>query len=126
MAAHALHHLVVFDQHTGIPLYLGRSRRTASPGQRIVLHARDRGCSYPGCGIPGYLTEAHHIDDWIPDGPTNIDNLTFACKPHHRLVTNHGWTTTKDRLGRTVWHPPPQLELPGGTNDTHHPERYLE
>ena len=42
LASHACHYLVVFDKHSAVPLYLGRSRRTASAGQRIVLHARAR------------------------------------------------------------------------------------
>ena len=45
MASHAWHYLAVFDQHSGRPLYLGRSKRIASPDQRIVLHSTDRGCS---------------------------------------------------------------------------------
>nr|WP_237743212.1 HNH endonuclease signature motif containing protein [Mycobacteroides abscessus] len=42
--------------------------------------------------MPGYLCQAHHITEWAHDGPTDIDNLTFACTPRHRLL-NHGWTT---------------------------------
>ncbi|MGB8402795.1 MAG: 13E12 repeat family protein, partial [Mycobacterium sp.] len=47
MASNAYCYLAVFDHHTNIPLYLGRTRRTASPGQRIMLFARDRGCTRP-------------------------------------------------------------------------------
>ena len=50
----AHHYLVVFDDHTERPLYLGRAKRLASAGQRIVLYARDRGCTFPGCTVPGY------------------------------------------------------------------------
>ena len=46
LASHAYHHLVIFDRHTEIPLYLGRTRRTASAGQRIVLHACPWGASF--------------------------------------------------------------------------------
>jgi len=126
MATHANHYLAIFDGAKEIPLWLGRTRRTASPGQRIVLHAHDRGCTFPGCDLPGYLCQAHHVEDWDPHGLTNIDNLTFACPAHHRLVTPGGWATRKDAFGRTEWIPPPQLEIPGGINNTHHPERYLE
>ena len=49
LASHAYHYLSVFDKHTGRALYLGRTRRIASPDQRIVLLARDRGCTRPGC-----------------------------------------------------------------------------
>jgi hypothetical protein len=40
LASHAHHYLSVFDKHTGEPLYPVRARRAASPGQRIVLHAK--------------------------------------------------------------------------------------
>ena len=43
LASHAFHYLVVYDKHTRVPLYLGRTRRLASPGQRIVLHTGNRG-----------------------------------------------------------------------------------
>ncbi len=113
MAAHAHHCLTIFDDD-GRPLYLGRSKRIASPDQRIVLHAKDRGCTHPGCHVPGYLCQVHHINEWAHGGPTNIDNLTFACAPHHRLL-NHGWTTRKHTDGTTEWIPPPQLDFTGVT-----------
>ncbi len=127
MATHAHHYLVVFDGATELPLWLGRTRRTASPGQRIVLHATDRGCSFPGCDMPGYLTQVHHATcDWANGGLTNIDDLTFACPAHHKLVTNNDWTTRKNTYGHTEWTPPPQLQLPHNINHYHHPERYLQ
>ncbi len=126
MAAHAYHYLAVFDRHSQCPLYLGRTRRTASPSQRIMLHATDRGCSHPGCTVPGYLCEVDHITDWAAQGgPTDIDNLTFQCGPHHKLKTHGSWTVRKRKDGRTEWIPPPQLQLPGGINDYHHPEHLL-
>lgn len=127
MATHANHYLLLLDGATELPLWLGRTRRTASPGQRIVLHALERGCSFPGCDMPGYLTEVHHATrDWANGGLTNIDDLTFACPCHHKLVTTGGWTTRKNTYNHTEWIPPPQLELPTTTNDYHHPERYLK
>ncbi len=122
MAAHAHHCLTIFDDD-GRPLYLGRSKRIATADQRIVLHAQDRGCTHPGCHIPGYLCQVHHINEWAQGGPTNIDNLTFACAPHHRLL-NHGWTTRKHTDGTTEWIPPPDLDLGDSiTNSHHHPGR---
>ncbi len=52
MASHAFHYLAVFDNHSEVPLYLRRARRTASAGQRVVLYARDRGGTFPGCTAP--------------------------------------------------------------------------
>ncbi len=107
MASHAHHYLSIVDDD-GRPLYLGRAKRIASADQRIVLHAHDRGCTHPECSIPGYLCEVHHITEWAQGGPTDIDNLTFACRPHHRLL-GHGWNTRKRTDGTTEWIPPPQL-----------------
>ena len=125
MAGHAYHYLCIFDQHSQRPLYLGRSKRVASPDQRVVLHAKDRGCTAPGCTVPGYLCEVHHVQEWNTGGFTNIDNLTFACGPHHRLITPGGWTTRKHRDGNTQWLPPPNTRATGGTNTYHHPEKFL-
>ncbi len=125
MAAHAWHYLSIFDGITGRALYLGRTKRIATPDQRIVLHAKDRGCTAPGCHAPGYLSEVHHVEDWASGGKTDIDQLTFACKPHHHLL-DQGWTTRKLANGDTQWIPPPQLPLTGGTNTYHHPEKLLE
>jgi len=125
MASHAWHYLCVFDQYSTRPLYLGRSKRIASPDQRIVLHSVDRGCTAPGCDMPGYLCEVHHVDEWADGGLTNIDTLTFACAAHHRLIKPGGWKTRKLKNGSTQWLPPPHLPLPGGTNTYHHPEQML-
>ncbi|GAB36533.1 hypothetical protein GOOTI_226_00010, partial [Gordonia otitidis NBRC 100426] len=47
-------YLAVFAEHTSVPLYLGRSKRLASPGQRLALFAAEGGgvCSAPGCTQP--------------------------------------------------------------------------
>jgi hypothetical protein len=127
LAQHAHHYLAVFNRHTEIPLYLGRSRRIASAGQRIMLHAKDRGCTRPGCTVAGYHCQAHHATkDWVNGGHTNITELTLACPPDHRLLQESGWTTRKRTDGRTEWIPPPHLD--GGqtrVNDYHHPDNYL-
>ncbi len=111
--------------HTNRALYLGRSKRIASADQRIVLHAKERGCTAPGCDVPGYLTEVHHTDGWADGGLTNIDKLTFACSPDHARLSQ-GWKTRKRPDGTTEWIPPPRLGLPIRTNDFHHPERLLD
>lgn len=125
MGSHAWHYLAVFDKHSERPLYLGRTRRIASPDQRIVLYAKDRGCTHPGCDVPGYWCEAHHADEWATGGLTDADNLTFTCAPHHKLV-EMGWRTRKLPNGRTEWIPAPHLDRGARTNDYHHPERRLD
>jgi hypothetical protein len=125
LGSHAYHYLCVFETHTRRPLYLGRTKRIATGDQRLVLHALDRGCTAPGCNVPGYFTEVHHIDEWADGGNTDIDKLTLACKTDHGLIKPGGWQTRKRSNGSTEWIPPPHLPLRGGTNDFHHPERLL-
>ncbi|OZE08285.1 hypothetical protein CH249_18505 [Rhodococcus sp. 05-2255-3B1] len=133
MASHAHHYLTIFDDH-GRALYLGRSKRIASADQRIVLIARDRGCSFPSCTRPATWCQAHHVTDWNTGGYTDIDSLTFGCDMHHALVgTGPGkWATTKTGAGhrypgRTLWHPPAGMDPKrrGLINHAHHPEEVL-
>jgi hypothetical protein len=127
-ASLAHHYLVIYDKHTREPLYCGRAKRFATPGQRIVLHALDRGCTRPGCTVPGYWCQVHHVDGWAAaDGETNADKLTLACGPDNRAVEEQGWTTRKRKDGRTEWIPPPHLDNgQSRVNDYHHPEKYLK
>jgi Domain of unknown function (DUF222) len=107
LASQAHHYLVVYDKHTRQPLYCGRAKRFATPGQRIVLHALERGCTRPGCTAPGYWCQVHHLDGWVADdGQTNITDLTLACGPDNRLAEDGGWKTRKRHDGRTEWIPP--------------------
>jgi len=124
MATHAWHYLALFDGVDSRALWLGRTKRCASADQRIVLHGKERGCSAPGCDMPGYLVEVHHVDSWATGGLTNIDRLTFVCHEHHKLL-DKGWRTKKLANGDTQWIPPPKLGLAPDINDFHHPERYL-
>jgi hypothetical protein len=63
------------------PSFVFRPRSPHRLGsQRVVLYAKDRGCTAPGCDVPGYWTEVHHVDDWARGGRTDIDKLTLACK----------------------------------------------
>jgi hypothetical protein len=127
LASQSHHYLVIYDKHTQEPLYCGRAKRFATPGQRIVLHALERGCTRPGCTAQGYWCQVHHVDDWVAaDGETNITKLTLACGPDNRMVEEGGWTTRKRKDGRTEWIPPPHLDTgQSRVNDYHHPEKYL-
>lgn len=126
MASHSYLYLTVFDEKSGRPLWLGRSKRIATADQRVVLHDVDRGCSFPGCTVPAYGCQVHHANtDWADGGVTDIDDLTLACGPHNRLVKRGGWTTRKHRDGTVEWLPPPHLPLVGGVNSYHRADRLL-
>jgi hypothetical protein len=127
VATHARHYLALYTD-TGIPLYLGRSRRTASPGQRIMLLGKHHGCTMPGCTANGYRTQVHHANkDWKDGGQTNVEDLTLACGPDNRMVEDTGWTTrNRPEDGVTEWIPPPELDCgQSRVNTYHHPDRIL-
>lgn len=124
LAASTRPYLAIFDGATPLALY--HTNRLASPAQRLMLYATDRGCTHPGCDVPGYHCEVHHTIEYAHSGHTHIDELTFACGPHHRLVSPTGWHTHKNRRNTTEWHPPPHLDRQQPRINTfHHPEKLL-
>ena len=127
MASHAYHYLAIFENHTQVPLYLGRTRRCASPGQRIVLHSLHRGCTFPGCTEPGYRCQVHHAKrPWARGGQSNVDEEVLACQQHNLLVEKGGWTTRIRHDGKVEWIPPPHLDNgQARINFYHHPEWFL-
>jgi Domain of unknown function (DUF222) len=123
LAAHAHHYLAIFANGKALALY--HTKRLASPAQRLVLYAKDRGCSFPGCTVPGYLCEVHHCDPYATNPVTDINTLTFTCHPNHKLA-DQGWTAHKNTHGHTEWIPPPHLDRgQPRTNTFHHPEKLL-
>ncbi|OHU06794.1 HNH endonuclease signature motif containing protein [Mycobacterium syngnathidarum] len=127
LAAHAWHYLAVYDKHTNMPLYLGRTRRIATLAQRLVLFARERGCTRPGCTACGNKCQVHHAQqDFAQGGRTNVDELTLGCGPDQRLVGPGKWTTRINSRGQCEWIPPPLLDTgQARTNTYHHPQRYF-
>ena len=123
LASHAHHYLAIFDKGKALALY--HTKRLASPAQRIVLYAKDRGCSFPGCDVPGYLCEVHHCNPYATNPVTDVNDLTFGCGPNHQLA-EQGWTTRKNSHGHTEWIPPPHLDRgQPRVNTFHHPEKLL-
>jgi Domain of unknown function (DUF222) len=123
LGSHAHHYLAIFDKGKALALY--HTKRLASPAQRIVLYAKDRGCSFPGCDVPGYLCEAHHCNRYATNPVTDVNELTFGCGPNHKLA-EQGWTTRKNAHGDTEWIPPAHLDRgQSRVNTFHHPEKLL-
>ncbi len=84
-------------------LALGRTRN-ASDAQRLVLAARDGGCI--GCELTSEHTQAHHIDYFENDGPTDIPNLASLCEPCHQDLHNHNRKMHTPPNGRPQLQPP--------------------
>ena len=124
LAGHAHHYLAIFDKGKALALY--HTKRLASPAQRIVLYAKDRGCTFPGCPVPANLCETHHCNPYATNPVTDINDLALACHPNHQLA-EQGWTTRKNAHGDTEWIPPPHLDHgQPRTNTYHHPEKLLQ
>lgn len=87
---------------------VGRSKRTVSAPMRRALHARDRGCRWPGCDRSAKWSAAHHVVHWSKGGSTDLDNLVLLCSRHHWMVHEGGWqiVRTSTEGYKTV---PPQL-----------------
>ncbi|WP_082993017.1 13E12 repeat family protein, partial [Mycobacterium sp. 1245111.1] len=90
LASHAHHYLAIFDHGKALALY--HTKRLASPAQRIMLHARDRGCTFPSCDVSGYQCEVHHDDPYRTNPISDVNHMTLTCHPNHAM-TEQGWTT---------------------------------
>jgi hypothetical protein len=83
---------VMMLERDGLPLSVGRARRTVPPRLRRLVEARDETCCrWPGCARSRYL-QAHHRTHWAKGGETSVDNLVLLCWHHHRLVHEGGYT----------------------------------
>jgi len=124
LPANARHYLVIFDH--GKPLALYHTKRLASPGQRIVLYAKDRGCTAPGCDVKGYYSEVHHVLPYAQTHTTDINDLAFACGGHHP-PSRKGLDHPQKRPRRHRMDPPsPHLDRgQPRINTFHHPEKLL-
>jgi hypothetical protein len=90
LACDARVQLLLSDRRTN-RLYLGRTRRLATPAQIAALTVRDGNrCQFPGCTHTRHL-HAHHVRPWWAGGPTDLDNLVLVCSFHHRLIHDHGY-----------------------------------
>jgi len=85
--------------------------RTIPPALRRVLHHRDRGCRFPGCGVR--FGQGHHIRHWAQGGPTALSNLAVLCRRHHRAVHEEGYQLTRQPDGELEFRRPDGRILPG-------------
>ncbi len=87
---------VLVDPATSQPVDVGRTHRLVPVWLRKALHARDRGCRFPGCHTPAAWTDGHHLHHWADGGPTSLTNIVMLCRFHHVLVHEAGWTIEFD------------------------------
>jgi hypothetical protein len=68
----------VIEDEAGVPLSVGRKRRTIAGALKRALHRRDGACVYPGC-INRIFLEGHHIKHWADGGETSLENTALLC-----------------------------------------------
>lgn len=102
----------------GVPLDVGRSRRLATREQRRALAGIYTSCGMPGCSVRFERCRIHHLDPWLPSGPTDLDNLIPICSRHHHQVHEGGCTLTMtpDRV-ITLRSPDGTIQFHGNTRD---------
>lgn len=107
--------VVTLVEREGVPLSVGRKRRTIPPSIRRALASRDRCCRFPGCERTSFV-DAHHIEHWAHGGETSLENLIQLCRHHHRLVHEGGFSVR--RRGEEVVFRRPDgrvVEVPAGS-----------
>jgi hypothetical protein len=67
-------------------LDVGRVHRLAPPALRLAVALRDGGCAFPGCTMPMWHCDVHHITPWQLGGPTDLGNVVALCRSHHGLI----------------------------------------
>lgn len=100
---------IILDPH-GVPLSVGRTYRTVTPGIWTALVARDTGCVFPGCTQPAWMSFAHHVHYWENGGVTSLDNSALLCGKHHTTVHHRGWTCRIGEDGHPELIPPSWID----------------
>jgi hypothetical protein len=109
---------VIEDEH-GIPLSVGRKRRTIAGALKRALYKRDSVCTFPGCMHRIFL-EGHHIKHWADGGETSLQNTALLCSAHHHHVHEYGYDIElgpdqrpqfRDPHGRVITAAPPRPAL---------------
>ena len=97
------------DAH-GHVVEVGARTRTIPPALRRALDHRDRGCRFPGCGLPS--GQGHHVRHWANGGPTTLSNLALLCRRHHRAVHEEGYQVHRQPDGTLGFRRPDGELLP--------------
>lgn len=114
----------------GKPVNVSTRTRSIPPSLRRAVHARDRGCDFPGCGERSF-TDIHHLRHRAHGGDNSMVNLAELCWHHHRLVHEGGWGLRRGDHGHLIAIRPDGTELgawdgPGFDRQTAIPNWYGE
>jgi HNH endonuclease len=102
--------VVMWHRADGQTPDVGCRTRTIPPALRRALLHRDRGCRFPGCGVP--TGQGHHLRHWANGGPTTLHNLALLCRRHHRAVHEEGYQVDRTADGQLCFRRPDGRPLP--------------
>ena len=101
-------------------LRIGDKQRTFPAKMRKAIAARDGGCIIPGCDVPAYRTEVHHVVPWALGGRTEVANGVLLCFRHHHAIETSGWqirmTRGRPEVRGPHWMDPTQTWRPAQTH----------
>lgn len=66
--------------------YSSRDRRYFTANQRRALMLTYPECAVPGCTIPGWMCDAHHVAHVEHGGDTTLSNGILSCPFHHHQL----------------------------------------
>jgi hypothetical protein len=106
----------------GEVLHHGKKKRLFTPAIIKAAAARDGGCVWPGCEVPPWACEAHHIIEWghddHPPGVTDVCNCALLCPFHHANLHRSEWRLIMvdgvPHMVPPVWLDPEQTPRPAG------------
>ena len=87
----------------GLPLDVGRARRTVTAAMRRAVELRDGHCVFAGCDAPAEYCDVHHVVHWGHGGPTSCENGALLCEGHHTACHEGGFQLSRDP-GTATWH----------------------
>ena len=103
--------VVMRHDEDGRVVEVGARTRTIPPALRRALHHRDRGCRFPGCGLP-LRRRAITCATGRKGGPTTLSNLALLCRRHHRAVHEEGYQVDREPDGALQFRRPDGRLLP--------------
>ena len=87
----------------GTILTFGRSRRLATPLQKLALALREGGiCAHPGCDARWNRCDADHDPPWDNGGLTDIETMRLMCTREHH-PHRHQTDTNITRQPNGTW-----------------------
>jgi hypothetical protein len=106
-------------------LRVGDKHRAFTPAMSKAISSRDGGCIIPGCNVPAYWTELHHVIGYAQGGKTEVMNGVCLCYQHHHTIDTSGWqirmTHGHPEVRGPNWIDPSQTWRPAQTHRANRP-----